>query len=77
MKRTGVAGLAGLGLLAGDRKVVAALSKVGYVKDRQKGSQIVLGQLNSPHRRVMVPDHQAAAADGPFAPPVADPRREA
>jgi predicted RNA binding protein YcfA (HicA-like mRNA interferase family) len=43
------------------REVVATLSKVGYVKDRQKGSHIVLRQLNHPHRRVVVPDHQEIA----------------
>jgi len=43
------------------REVVAALSKVGYVKDRQKGSHIVLRQLTYPHRRVVVPDHQEVA----------------
>ena len=43
------------------REVVATLSKVGYVKDRQKGSHIVLRRLNYPHRRVVVPDHQEVA----------------
>ena len=39
------------------REVLAALSKVGYVKDRQN----VLRQLTYPHRRVVVPDHQEVA----------------
>jgi len=43
------------------RKVVAALSKIGYVKDRQKGSHIVLRQVAYPHRRIVVPDHSEIA----------------
>lgn len=43
------------------REVVAALSKVGYEKDRQKGSHIVLRQAEYPHRRVVVPDHREVA----------------
>ncbi len=39
------------------RQVVAALSKAGYEKNRQKGSHIVLRQMQEPHRRVVVPDH--------------------
>ena len=43
------------------REVVAALSKIGYLKDRQKGSHIVLRQVNYPHRRIVVPDHKEIA----------------
>lgn len=43
------------------REVVAALSKIGYEKDRQKGSHIVLRQITYPHRRVVVPDHREIA----------------
>ena len=43
------------------REVVAVLSKIGYGKDRQKGSQIVLRQIAYPHRRVVVPDHREVA----------------
>ena len=43
------------------RKVVAALSKIGYVKDRQKGSHMVLRQISYPHRRIVVPDHNEIA----------------
>ncbi len=40
-----------------DRKVVAALAKIGFEKDRQKGRHIVLRQIEAPHRRLVIPDH--------------------
>jgi predicted RNA binding protein YcfA (HicA-like mRNA interferase family) len=43
------------------REVVKALKKLGYKKDRQKGSHIVLRQQAAPHRRVTVPDHTEVA----------------
>ena len=43
------------------RKVVQALLKMDYEKDRQKGSHIVMRQLSSPHRRIVVPDHKEVA----------------
>ncbi len=43
------------------REVVTALSKVGFKKDRQKGSHIVMRQTVYPHRRVVVPDHREVA----------------
>lgn len=43
------------------REVVAALLKIGYERDRQKGSHIVLRQVAYPHRRVVVPDHREVA----------------
>ena len=43
------------------REVVAALSKLGYTVDRQKGSHIVLRQNPVPHRRLTVPDHPEIA----------------
>ncbi len=43
------------------RKVVQALLKIGYEKDRQKGSHIVMRQLSYPHRRIVVPDHKEVA----------------
>jgi predicted RNA binding protein YcfA (HicA-like mRNA interferase family) len=43
------------------REVVAALVKVGYEKDRQKGSHIVLRQTAYPHRRLVIPDHKEMA----------------
>lgn len=43
------------------QEVVAALTKVGYEKDRQKGSHIVLRHVSYPHRRIVVPDHNEVA----------------
>lgn len=43
------------------RQVVTALSKLGYEKDHQKGSHMVLRQAAYPHRRLVVPDHQEVA----------------
>jgi len=43
------------------KKVVAALSKLGYEKDHQTGSHIVLRQLFYPYRRLTVPDHKEIA----------------
>ena len=43
------------------RKVVQALLKFGYEKDRQKGSHIVMRQLSYPYRRIVVPDHKEVA----------------
>ena len=42
-------------------EVVKALQKVGYERDRQRGSHIVLRQTASPHRRITVPDHKEVA----------------
>jgi len=35
------------------REVVAALARIGYERDRQKGSHIVLRQTAAPHRRIV------------------------
>ncbi len=43
------------------RKVVQALLRIGYEKDRQKGSHIVMRQISYPHRRIVVPDHKEVA----------------
>ena len=43
------------------REVVKALQKVGYERDRQRGSHVVLRQTASPHRRITVPDHNEVA----------------
>jgi predicted RNA binding protein YcfA (HicA-like mRNA interferase family) len=43
------------------RDTVKLLAKIGYEKDRQTGSHIVLRQLVYPHRRVVVPDHREIA----------------
>jgi len=52
--------MSGLPRISG-RKVVQALSKIGYKRDRQKGSHIILRQTESPHRRLVVPDHNEVA----------------
>jgi predicted RNA binding protein YcfA (HicA-like mRNA interferase family) len=44
-----------------DRNVVQALVKIGYERDRQTGSHIVLRQIAYPHRRIVVPDHKEVA----------------
>lgn len=46
---------------ASGREVVKALIKVGYEQDRQRGSHIILRQIISPHRRIVVPDHSEVA----------------
>jgi predicted RNA binding protein YcfA (HicA-like mRNA interferase family) len=43
------------------REIVAALAKIGYEKDRQKGSHIILRQTAYPHRRLVIPDHKEIA----------------
>ncbi len=43
------------------REVVKALMRVGYAQDRQRGSHIILRQIASPHRRLVVPDHSVVA----------------
>lgn len=43
------------------REVVKALMRVGYEQDRQRGSHIILRQIASPHRRIVVPDHDEVA----------------
>ena len=43
------------------REVVKALVKVGYEQDRRRGSHIILRQVASPHRRIVVPDHSEVA----------------
>jgi predicted RNA binding protein YcfA (HicA-like mRNA interferase family) len=43
------------------RRILAALRKIDYEKDRQKGSHMVLRQSVPPHRRVVVPDHREVA----------------
>lgn len=43
------------------RQVVAALRKLGYEVDRQRGSHIVLRNVSPPHRRLTVPDHDEVA----------------
>ncbi len=43
------------------QEVVNALKKIGYEKDRQRGSHIIVRQLKAPHRRITIPDHKEIA----------------
>ena len=43
------------------RELVRALERVGYERDRQRGSHIVLRASTSPYRRIVVPDHDEVA----------------
>lgn len=43
------------------RKVIRALSRIGYEKDHQAGSHIVIRQSSYPYRRLTVPDHKEIA----------------
>jgi predicted RNA binding protein YcfA (HicA-like mRNA interferase family) len=47
--------------LISGRDVVKALRQVGYEPDHQRGSHIVLRQVDPPHRRLTVPDHDEVA----------------
>ncbi|MFH0822025.1 MAG: type II toxin-antitoxin system HicA family toxin [Pseudomonadota bacterium] len=38
-----------------------ALRRIGYERDHQRGSHIVMRQSSYPHRRVVVPDHEEIA----------------
>ena len=49
-----------LQLISG-REAVQALRKVGYEIDHQTGSHIILRHINSPHRRLSVPNHKTLA----------------
>ncbi|MFP4082453.1 MAG: type II toxin-antitoxin system HicA family toxin [Candidatus Aminicenantes bacterium] len=39
------------------REVIKALSRIGYIVDHQKGSHIVLRNIEPPYRRLTVPNH--------------------
>lgn len=52
--------MSGLPRVSG-REVVKAVQGIGYEKDRQRGSHIVLRQTAPPHRRITVPDHGEVA----------------
>ncbi len=44
---------------------LSVMKKIGYEKDRQKGSHIVLRQANYPFRRLVIPDHRELAKGTP------------
>jgi predicted RNA binding protein YcfA (HicA-like mRNA interferase family) len=41
--------------------LVKALTKIGYLRDHQRGSHIILRHKDPPHRRLTVPDHKEIA----------------
>jgi predicted RNA binding protein YcfA (HicA-like mRNA interferase family) len=43
------------------REAIRAFERVGYERDRQRGSHIVLRHRNAPHRRLVVPEHKSLA----------------
>jgi predicted RNA binding protein YcfA (HicA-like mRNA interferase family) len=43
------------------RELAKALAKIGYQKDHQTGSHIILRRQQSPHRRLTIPDHREIA----------------
>lgn len=43
------------------REVVNTMGKMGYEKDRQNGSHIILRQKKAPYRRLVIPDHKEVA----------------
>ena len=43
------------------RETVSAFRKIGYEIDRQRGSHIILRNMQPPHRRLVVPDHSEIA----------------
>jgi len=52
--------LARLPRLSG-REVVKVLEGIGYARDRQRGSHIILRKRTPPYRRLVVPDHKEIA----------------
>ena len=43
------------------REAVRAFERIGYERDRQRGSHIVLRHRDAPHRRLVVPEHKSLA----------------
>ena len=43
------------------REAIGAFERVGYERDRQRGSHIVLRHRDAPHRRLVVPEHKSLA----------------
>ncbi len=43
------------------RHLCKILEKIGYLKDHQTGSHIILRNENPPHRRLTVPNHKEIA----------------
>jgi predicted RNA binding protein YcfA (HicA-like mRNA interferase family) len=43
------------------RELTRVLYKIGYELDRQRGSHMIFRQAASPHRRIVVPNHDPIA----------------
>ena len=43
------------------REVLRAFERMGYERDRQRGSHIVLRHREPPHRRLVIPEHRTIA----------------
>jgi predicted RNA binding protein YcfA (HicA-like mRNA interferase family) len=43
------------------QQTIKALSKIGYLKDRQHGSHIILRNTSYPYRRLVIPNHKEIA----------------
>lgn len=43
------------------RDLIKALARIGYRRDHQKGSHIILRHQSSPHRRLTIPNHKEIA----------------
>ena len=43
------------------REVLRAFESMGYERDRQRGSHIVLRHREPPHRRLVIPEHRTIA----------------
>jgi predicted RNA binding protein YcfA (HicA-like mRNA interferase family) len=49
-----------LPLLSGEQ-LCTVLKRIGYERDYQTGSHIILRNTKAPHRRITVPDHKEIA----------------
>lgn len=43
------------------KDLIKAFAKIGYEVDHQKGSHIILRQINTPFRRLTIPNHKEIA----------------
>lgn len=44
--------------IASGKDLVKAFSRIGYEKDHQTGSHIILRHKDPPHRRLTIPNHK-------------------
>ncbi len=43
------------------QEVINVLRTLGYEKDRQRGSHIIMRQVENPYRRITIPNHKEIA----------------